>query len=320
MKLLGQTCSFELSPADVLRSADHFSAFQERVNPEDSTVFVNWVQPTPEHGTRVAQATRKLINHGFEAIPIVPTCRFAEPSEMAKMLTKYQPAAIMLCGGNDCIKVGRKIERSQRSALDFVESGGASMLRSLGVSTVTVTGYPEGHPHLNIADSDSILGAKLRVLLAEGLNVQVVSQFTLHPVMLSRWLQRVCGILREVDLNLLRVTSQDDGFDLLRSGRVKLHVGVAGPTRHGRLNRAARMCKVALGREDHADIVQAEFLTSSGGDNHVWPFTDAQFVASACERLRLPENAVHLNVFPFGGLIKALDFAEALRADEVRDD
>ena len=314
LQVLGQSCSFELSP-DILQAKQSFNDFKNRVNPQDSIVFVNWVHPTIEEGGRVSQATRALLRAGYETIPVIPLCRFKNPSEMLSILKKHKTRSVMIVGGNDCAlkKQGPPVDVRLRSALDFLQNGGANLLRDIGVTSVGVAAYPEGFPHLaSVLESDTVLEVKLRYLLAENLDVHVVSQFTLHPVMLTRWLERFSCTMKSIESDWYT-----GGASMLSTGRLKVHVGVAGPTRRGQLERAAKLCKVPLCREGAAGTSQ-ELLSRNSGDGQVWPFTDVKYVAAACERLNLPEDAVRLSLYPFGGLSRALDFSEALRTEWMR--
>jgi methylenetetrahydrofolate reductase (NADPH) len=96
-------------------------------------------------------------------------------------------------------------------------------LREAGIEEIGIGAYPEGHPSIPAGRLEAALDEKIAAATAQGLAVNIVSQFCFSPERIVAWLRqlRACGIDRPVK------------------------VGMVGPTSVTGLMRFARRCGVA---------------------------------------------------------------------------
>lgn len=155
------------------------------------------------------------------------------------------------------------------SALALIRVGG---LPGYGVRTVSVSGYPDGHPKIPGGVLWSALTAKLDELATQGLNAEICTQIVLSASSALAWIEAV----------------RDRGIT------VPIRVGAIGPIEPARLVGYARRVGVAT---DEATL--ARYLPSRRADR-VGP---ERLVADLAERLK---PAVHgdvgLHLFSLGGL------------------
>ena len=105
-------------------------------------------------------------------------------------------------------------------ALALIQKG---HLREAGIEEIGIGAYPEGHPSIPAGRLEAALDEKIAAATAQGLAVNIVSQFCFSPERIVAWLRqlRACGIDRPVK------------------------VGMVGPTSVTGLMRFARRCGVA---------------------------------------------------------------------------
>jgi methylenetetrahydrofolate reductase (NADPH) len=106
-------------------------------------------------------------------------------------------------------------------ALSVILRGG---LQEAGIQEIGIGAYPDGHPTIPPARIEAALDEKLAAARAQGLAVNITSQFSFSPERILAWLKqlRACGIKQPVK------------------------VGVVGPTSLPGLLRFARRCGVSL--------------------------------------------------------------------------
>ena len=149
-------------------------------------------------------------------------------------------------------------------------------LREAGIEEIGIGAYPEGHPSIPAGRLEAALDEKIAAATAQGLAVNIVSQFCFSPERIVAWLRqlRACGIDRPVK------------------------VGMVGPTSVTGLMRFARRCGVATSLRG---LVSGSAASLVG---HVGPERILDALAVADE---IGDAAPHY--FSFGGVVETARYA-----------
>lgn len=149
-------------------------------------------------------------------------------------------------------------------------------LREAGIEEIGIGAYPEGHPSIPAGRLEAALDEKIAAATAQGLAVNIVSQFCFSPERIVAWLRqlRACGIDRPVK------------------------VGMVGPTSVTGLMRFARRCGVATSLRG---LVSGSAASLVG---HVGPERILDALAVADE---IGDAAPHY--FSFGGAVETARYA-----------
>ena len=158
-------------------------------------------------------------------------------------------------------------------ALALIQKG---HLREAGIEEIGIGAYPEGHPSIPAGRLEAALDEKIAAATAQGLAVNIVSQFCFSPERIVAWLRqlRACGIDRPVK------------------------VGMVGPTSVTGLMRFARRCGVATSLRGLASGSAASLV------GHVGPERILDALAVADE---IGDAAPHY--FSFGGAVETARYA-----------
>lgn len=158
-------------------------------------------------------------------------------------------------------------------ALALIQKG---HLREAGIEEIGIGAYPEGHPSIPAGRLEAALDEKIAAATAQGLAVNIVSQFCFSPERIVAWLRqlRACGIDRPVK------------------------VGMVGPTSVTGLMRFARRCGVATSLRG---LVSGSAASLVG---HVGPERILDALAVADE---IGDAAPHY--FSFGGAVETARYA-----------
>jgi methylenetetrahydrofolate reductase (NADH) len=161
-----------------------------------------------------------------------------------------------------------------RSSRDVALSG---MIEAHGITSVSVAGYPEGHPYLEGAHPFEALAAWRDWGERSGIRVDVVTQFCFEAAPILGWISEL----------------QARGIDL------PVTVGLAGPATLATLTKFGLRCGIGNSmRALRGQIGRfGRLLTDNGPNDVVRGLIAAPADASA------PISGFHL--FPFGGLRKA---------------
>ena len=144
-------------------------------------------------------------------LPDAPTL-----SDLVKRLVGEADVRRLLVIGGDAAQVGPFPD-----ALSVIQK---VRLREIGIKEIGIGAYPEGHPTIPSERIEAALDAKIAAAVAQGLAVNITSQFSFSPERILIWLKqlRACGIERPVK------------------------VGMVGPTSVPGLMRFARRCGVSM--------------------------------------------------------------------------
>jgi methylenetetrahydrofolate reductase (NADPH) len=158
-------------------------------------------------------------------------------------------------------------------ALSVIQKG---RLGEAGFEEVGIGAYPEGHPSIPADRIEAALDAKIAAAKAQGLKVNITSQFSFDPDCILRWLKklRACGI------------------DL------PVKVGMVGPTSITGLMRFAKRCGVSVSVLGLVSGHVTSLLGHIGPDNILEALSSAE---------GLGDTAPHY--FSFGGTVETAHYA-----------
>lgn len=131
-----------------------------------------------------------------------------------------------------------------RRALDAIDSG---VLRRRGITTIGISGYPEGHPRIGDDELARALADKSAAAQATGLAVEIVAQFCFDPQSMLDFVARLRG----------------HGIDH------PIRMGLAGPTSMTSLMRYAARCGVRTSAQmmaRRAGLVRQMFAMATPDD------------------------------------------------------
>jgi methylenetetrahydrofolate reductase (NADPH) len=233
----------------------------------------------------VAETSGLVQRSGFRACPHIVARRIAGRAELDAALVRMKSAGVtqaLLVAGDVATAAGEF-----ESSLDVLGTGA---LAAAGIDTVGVAGFPEGNPKVDAAMAWDALVRKQAFAERSGVRMYIVSQFGFHPEALVGW-----------DRELTR-----HGITL------PVHVGVAGPASLGSLVKFARLCGVgaSLGALFTNPGALGTLKTLVKTVNEIFP----QVV-----RMReghLARHVVQPHFFSFGGIMKTVEWLEAVRAGE----
>ena len=231
----------------------------------------------------VAEAACIVERAGFRACPHLVARRIASRAELGSALGRLKNGGVtraLLVAGDQSPPAG-----DFTSTLEILDSG---MLAAAGIESIGVAGHPGGNPNI---DSDRLWDA-LKRKQAYGTRtrarVHIVSQFGFDPGALVGWDRELSehGILLPV------------------------HVGVAGPASLKSLVRYATLC--GIGASLGALLTNPSAL---GALRSLVKTVDELFPEIV--RLRqgaLARRIVKPHFFAFGGVMKTVEWLEAIRA------
>ena len=260
--------------------AGHFTLEATRPTAAEIAALADIVPPaTPIYFSAVPTITRQevtaaaalLRKAGLEPIIHIAARRLAGAADLQELLSGLRGDADvrrLLVIGGDVDTPGAFAD-----ALAVIQKG---RLRETGIEEIGIGGYPEGHPRIPAGRLESALDEKIAAATAQGLRVQIVSQFSFSPERILAWLRqiRASGIGKPIK------------------------IGMAGPTSVPALLRYARRCGVAASLRGLVSGV------ASGLVGHVGPDRIIETLSAAGD---LGEVAPHY--FSFGGTLETARYA-----------
>lgn len=221
------------------------------------------------HNVETAAALRRA---GFNPVPHIAAREMPSREVLGDFLARAKGEAdvrrILLIAGDVAAAKG-----PFRSSRDVADTG---LIETHGIASVSVAGYPEGHPWLEGGHAIDALGAWRDWGVLSGVRVDVVTQFCFESTPILNW----AGELRA------------HGVDL------PVTIGLAGPATLATLTKFGLRCGIGNSmRALRGQIGRfGRLLTDNGPDDVVRGLLAAPSAAA------LPISGFHL--FPFGGLRK----------------
>jgi methylenetetrahydrofolate reductase (NADPH) len=214
---------------------------------------------------------------GFNPVPHLAARGIASRRELEDFLARARGEAdvtrLMAIAGDSTRARG-----PFQSSLDICASG---LIEANGVRTISVAGYPEGHPYLDLPHAIASLAARRDWGRAAGVGVSIVSQFCFESAPLIDWM----GALERAKLGM------------------PIILGLAGPATPARLMKFALRCGVGASLKSLRGQIGSfgRLLQETGPDQVV-------------NGLALPPGLTSpagLHFFPFGGLDKTAEWIDA---------
>ena len=228
------------------------------------------------------EAAVELHRAGFRPVPHL-VARNTESETalrgvLARLRSKAEIDRALVTGGDRGAPMG-----PFRSGLDLIDSG---LLQTHGISKVSLTCYPEGHPRIGRDDLERALLEKLAAAGKDGFEVLLVTQFAFdaEPILARIRQLRAAGV------------------------HVPVRVGVAGP--------APRAALVEFGKELGAGAsmqdLEERMHRSRSSDEPEAPSRLLQEIARA--RAADPLLAIKgVHFFPFGSVDETISWTQARR-------
>jgi methylenetetrahydrofolate reductase (NADPH) len=214
-------------------------------------------------------AIRAAAGWGFTPVPHISARRLPSQRALEEFLGALREDGttrdVFVVGGDPAQPAG-----PYRSSLDVIRTG---LLEKYGIGSVSISGYPEGHPDISDDLLWSAMAGKSREIAERGITGNVVTQFSFDADAVVAWIEQV----------------RDRGIT------VPIRVGVPGPTGVGRLLAFAGRFGVAssatIARKYGLSLTN---LLGTAGPDH--------FIRRLSDRLNDHHGEVRLHFYTFGGL------------------
>jgi methylenetetrahydrofolate reductase (NADPH) len=251
-----------------------------KILPAGSEVYITAV---PKLASDELVAAASAIRHaGLEPVVHMAARMLPSAGALADVLARLRGEAHLrrlLVIGGDAAQVGPFPD-----ALAIIQKG---RLREAGIEEIGIGAYPEGHPAIPPERLEAALDEKIAAAKAQGLKVNIVSQFSFAPDRILAWLKqlRACGIMLPVK------------------------VGMVGPTSVPGLIRFARRCGVSTSLRGLMSGSAASLIGHVGPDRILATLTSVKDIGDAAP-----------HYFSFGGTVETARYAckAAQRTDEFQ--
>jgi methylenetetrahydrofolate reductase (NADPH) len=226
---------------------------------------------------------------GFRGCPHIVARRIASRAELEASLARLKSGGVsraLLVAGDQTPPAG-----DYPGTLEILESGA---LAAAGITSIGVAGHPEGNPSIPADAIWDALARKQAYAVKTGARVHIVSQFGFDPAALAAWDRELTA----------------------RGIALPVHAGVAGPASLKSLAKFAMMC--GIGASLGALLSNPAAL---GGLRALVKTVDEIFPAL----VRLLDGPpgrriVRPHFFAFGGVMKTVEWLEAVRAGRFEID
>ena len=235
-----------------------------------------------EDMTARVQAALAVRTSGHVPIPHIAARRVASAEQLARFLADLRQQAnvdrLFVVAGDPDAPLG-----PYPDALSLIENAG---LAEVGIASVGVAGYPDGHPRIATPELWSSLQRKVRALGARGHDVEIVTQFSFDADAVLRWLAEL----------------RDRGID------APVKIGVPGPISLSGLVHFAARSGVSASRS-----ALAKYGTSIGKViGTVGPLAFLDQLAEGLAKRDYGHTGLHF--FTFGALRKTVEWVRATSA------
>jgi methylenetetrahydrofolate reductase (NADH) len=250
-------------------SANEIAQLGEILKPGTS-VYVTAVPKAATDETVVAAAA--LRKTGLEPVIHIAARRLTSADTLQDVLRRLTGEAgvrRLLVIGGDTDAAGPYAD-----ALALIQNGD---LRENGIEEIGIGAYPEGHPRIPSRRLEASLDEKIASATAQGLRVNIVSQFSFSGEHILAWLEQ------------------------LRSSGIKnpVGIGLAGPTSVPALIRYAKRCGVSASLRGLVSGVATGLVGNVGPDRIIETLSASQ---------REP-GETRLHYFSFGGVVQTARYA-----------
>lgn len=226
-------------------------------------------------------AASAVLEHGWRPVPHIASRRLRSAQELEHCLGRLGD----LGAADRLMVVAGDPETPEGPFEDSLAVIGSGILQRHGVTHVTITGYPDGHPGVAEHALWRSLEDKSAALAEQGIDGAIVTQFGFDTESVLRWIRAV----------------RERGIDL------PIRVGVAGPAGVKRLLGYARR----FGVSTSAGIVKkygfslANLLGTAGPDH---------FVSALAGELNGAQlGSVRLHFYTFGGMVATSEWIDGYR-------
>ncbi|MEQ7154759.1 methylenetetrahydrofolate reductase [Brevundimonas aurifodinae] len=222
---------------------------------------------------------------GFDPAPHISARRIASESELRGFLENLSTQAsiqrLFVVAGDPPVPEG-----PYEDALSLIRSG---MLNDLGLESVGVSGYPEGHPDIG---EPALWGAMFdkRDALAElGISMTILTQFGFDAEPIVHWVERV----------------RSHGIDAL------IRIGVPGPAGIKTLLRFAARCGVGASAKvmSKYGLSLTQLMGTAGPDRLIEDLADRIDPAR--------HGPLSLHFYPFGGIARTAEWVSDFAAKKA---
>lgn len=213
-----------------------------------------------------------LRQYGLNPIPHIVARQLSSKEELGTFLAdavrKGGVQRILLIGGDNEVPAG-----PFKDSASVLASG---ILADVGINTVDVAGYPDGHPKISHGSLLADLKSKVVLAKTQGLAISVVTQFSFEPDNIISFCTNLATTVPEVPV----------------------YAGLAGPTSPAKLMRFATRCGVGTSLRA-ANKLGANVLKLA---MHANP--DRQFeVLAQHNEANETGNLAGIHLFSFGGFV-----------------
>lgn len=270
-------CSLEAT-----RPTEHEIETLAGILPPRSLVYLTAIPGRPL--SELVEPAVALKRGGLVPVPHVAARLLPNLSELGVFLERVARDAdvqrILLVGGDRADAVG-----SVPNSLCVIQSG---LLVANGISTVSLPGFPDGHPSVSAEEIEVSLLSKLASLQKQGVEGEIVTQFSFEAEPVLNWL----SWLRD------------------RGVHAPVRLGLAGPTNLMKWLNYARRCGVRAS----AGALAARSGLVKQAFRAVAP--DPVIKTLALSELVQKDTSIKPHLFAFGGLIETAKWLDAVRRGE----
>lgn len=229
---------------------------------------------------RVA-AVAGLHGAGFRPRPIISARRVISSEVMRSYLTRSVEVGrvdgIFLVGGDPATSAGPFTD-----SLQVIEGG---YLDGLGLQSVGIAGYPEGHPKIADEVLWHYLKRKTHALASRGFKLEITTQLSFDVQAVMNWIRQV----------------RDNGID------APIRIGIPAPATMADILNFARQCRVGTSAQllKHYGWQLTSLMSPQGPD---------RFLDTLIERMEPTElQTLRLHLFPIGNPMHILQWLERAR-------
>lgn len=244
--------------------------------PAGTPISVTYL-PGEEMPARVA-AAHAVKQLGFVPVPHISARRVLSRADLLAFLTMLNDSVgierAFVIAGDPAWPMG-----PYEDALAIIRSG---LLATVGVRTVGISGYPEGHPDIDKPKLARAMKDKLAALAEQGMDAEIMTQFAFDADAILNWLEHI----------------RQDGVT------VPVRVGVPGPASVKKLIRFAARCGVGASAKVMLKYGTSitKLLSTAGPE---------KLIQELADRL---DPSVHgdvlLHFYPFGAFVDTAKFID----------